>query len=320
MNNPDNIPIDVEEQRDWLNAHKAATSLSWGELAQRSGVPSGTLSTFATGKYLGRNDEKAKQIFRYRQLLESQAERQIGMIVAPAYFETESSRRIRGLMSLAQTGCITVVAMGPGTGKTLTAVEYAGSVANCWRAEMRKSKKTISQMTLQVLRALTIPTQHSWMIGGSDMVVNAMLKRPGALIIIDEANHLTNDSLEEIRGWHDATGVGICLLGNEELLMRIRGGPRSDALARLNSRIAASHIQNLPYPGDVEAFCDAWGVTDPAMRAMLSRVALTPAAGGLRECRQLIQQASLIAADDERAIALSDLRDVQSTRATRHIV
>nr|WP_277924247.1 AAA family ATPase [Sphingomonas sp. CROZ-RG-20F-R02-07] len=216
-------------------------------------------------------------------------------------------------------GRITVGATGPGTGKTMTLREYCASTSNCWIGTMRHTDKSVNAMMAEVLRALGVPAKGTgWGRQMSHMVSSSVAGKRG-LLVIDEANHLTWESLEEIRAWHDDTGVGVCLLGNEELLMRIQGGPRRDAFARLNSRIAQSHIQNLPVEEDVEAFCDAWELADPAVRSMLSRIALTPGAGGLRECRQIVEQASMLAADEDRPLAFADLRDAQAGRATKHI-
>ncbi|MCU0946786.1 MAG: hypothetical protein MUF47_00830 [Porphyrobacter sp.] len=136
---------------------------------------------------------------------------------------------------------------------------------------------------------------------------------------IDEANYLTIESIEEIRSWHDDTGVGICLLGNEELLARIETGRHRDQFARLNRRIAMRHTQRVPLPGDVRAFCDAWGITQPDIRHFLDTIARTPDSGGLGECQQLIESGSMLAAADDRGLSLADLREAQMYRATKWI-
>ena len=319
MNNAETFPVDVEVERDWLTAHKADARLSWKELGAKVGVPEGTLSTFGTGSYAGNNERVARSVFRYRQMLDSQAERSVGILAEPGYFVTPTSRRLHGLMVYAQMGRITVGATGPGTGKTMTMREYAASSSNVWIATMWESDKTLSAMITKVLGAIGDSPKFGRRADLSRQVADKIRGRRG-LLVIDEANHLTSECLEEIRGWHDVEGgPGVCLLGNEELLMRIESGAKQHAYGRLNSRIAQRLIQNLPEEGDVEAFCDAWGLPDPGMRTLLARIAMTPGTGGLRECRQIVEQASMLAADDNRPLTIADLKDAQSTRATRHI-
>jgi len=69
----------------------------------------------------------------------------------------------------------------------------------------------------------------------------------------------------------------------------------------------------------VRSFCDAWGIEQPDIRNYLEKIACTPDSGGLRECKQLIEAGSMLAAADGRGLSISDLRDVQMTRATRWI-
>jgi DNA transposition AAA+ family ATPase len=320
MNNPDNIPVDIAEQREWISNEKARLGISWPQLATRVGIPSGTLSPFAAGQYQGNNERIAREVYKYRQTVASQAERADGLLLNPGYFQTPTSRRLRGLLIVAHMGRITVGATSPGTGKTMEIEEYAASTSNCWVATMRPSMKTLNAMMAEVLRAIGVDSKGAgWGSKTSRMISSSMANRRG-LLIVDEANNLSLEQMEELRSWHDVQGgAGLAFFGNEELLMRIRSGSRSDQFARLNSRIAASHIQNLPDEEDVDCFCDAWGLVEPAMRQMLKRIALTPGAGGLRECRQIVEQASMLASDEERPLSFADMRDAQSGRATKHI-
>jgi DNA transposition AAA+ family ATPase len=318
MNNPDDIVIDLEEIRAWLMDEKIRRGFSWPQLGSKIDVPAGTLSLFGTNNYKGDNQRIGKLVYKYRQMLANQSERVQGVPVEPGYFETPTSRRITTLLTVAQSGRITVVATGPGTGKTKTLRHYQDRVSNCWVATMKPTTKTLNAMIGEVLRSVGGTPKGGWNRQLSHQVADAITGRQGVLVI-DEANHLDWESLEEIRAWHDATGAGICLLGNEELLQRIQGGPRRDAFARLNSRIANSLIQNLPEEGDVDAFCDAWQIEDSGMRGLLRRIALTPGAGGLRECRQIVESAGMLALGEGRDLSLADLRDAQSTRVSRHI-
>lgn len=318
MINPDTTPVDIEEQREWLLSYKSTKGFSWATLGSLVGIPGGTISSFGSNNYAGNNAKIAAEIFKYRQTLETQATREIGLAKGPGYFDTRTSARIRGLLIEAQRGRVTLAATSPGTGKTMTAREYAASASNVWLVSMRKSARTVNAMTMLVLKSMAIQIKGGWGTQLSELVIDRMRGRRG-LLIVDEANHLTIDQFEEIRSWHDESGCGVCFLGNEELLMRISAGSRSDAFARLHSRIAQSHEQTLPLADDVDAFCDAWQLDDAPMRDLLKRIALTPAAGGLRECAQIVEQASFIAADENRPLSFADLREAKATRATRNI-
>jgi DNA transposition AAA+ family ATPase len=320
MINPKNAPIDVEEVRLWAIAYREMQKppLSWTKFGQESGIPAGTLQPFCSGTYQGNVENVARKMFQFMQAVESRSAREQSIPVDPGYFETETSLRLRTLMQIAHMGRITVAATGPGTGKTKTIRDYMERAQPCWLATMKPSSKKLNSMVLEVHKALGLETRWMATAQASRVVIERVRGRKG-LLIVDEANHLELESIEELRSWHDETGVGLFLAGNEELLARIETGRQRDRFARLNRRIAQRHVQKLPLRDDVEAFCDAWGLSDPMIRKYLEKIALTPDAGGLGECQQLLEAGSMIAASEDRGLSISDLRDAQMTRATRWI-
>lgn len=325
MINVTEIPMneqDIEDIRLWAKGYREnrPIELPWSQFAEASDIKMSTLQAFVSGKYQGRNDNIARKIFLFRQSVEAQSKRQKTLPIDPGFFETKSALRMRAVMSMAHFGRITVIAAGPGTGKTMAITDYRERAQPTFVATLRPSTSTLLQMILEVHRALGIPPRCKNSAEASRMVVERLHKQK-ALLVIDEANYACIDAIEEIRSWHDETGVGICLAGNEELLRRIETGQHRDQFARLNRRIQHKHEQDVPEAEDVEAFCDAWQIEQPDIRGMLAKIALTPGAGGLGECQQLIEVASMLASEDgeDRGLTISDMRDAQMTRKTRWI-
>jgi DNA transposition AAA+ family ATPase len=322
MINVKDIPVDVEEMRLWLTGYRELSDppMPWSQLAKESGIPLGTIQTFATGKYGAKDGggNVARKVFQFRQMVEAQSMRQSHLPVNPGYFETRTSAKILYLLEVAHSGRITVVGTGPGTGKTMTVDEYSERAGPVWKATMKPSSNSLLSMIQAVLKALGVEQRRLTTADASAVVVQRVTGRRG-LLVIDEGNWLSLEAIEELRFWHDTTGVGICILGNEELVQSIRTGRRRDQLARLMSRLAHMHEQRTPEREDVVAFCDAWGIVQPDIRRYLENIALTPDSGGLRECKQLIEAASMLASADDRGLSIADLRDAQSERATRWI-
>lgn len=320
MNNVNEVPIDVEEMRFWANAYmeEHEPPLSRTEMSAHCDIAKGTLGPWLDGKYQGRNDNIARKVMQFKQQVEADLARNAALPVKPGFFETETSREIEDALSLAHTGRIVVVGMGPGTGKTMTIEEYRHKVPYVFVATMMPSSKRLVQMIRQVLDALGMKTSRIMASDGSTEVIKR-LKGKRALLVIDEANHLSIDAIEEIRAWQDATQCGLALLGNNELIREINSGKNRTQLARLNSRIAWELEREVPTEEDVRLFCDAWQIEDPAMRKLLREIATTQDSGGLRECRQLIEIASLFAGNEGRGLTVDDLRDVQAQRLSRWI-
>ena len=326
MNNPDDFPVVEADERAWMLDHHASSGLSWRIIGDNSGIAPGTVSTWATGSYAGNGLNVAKKVFKYRQMLASQAERaaekaSAGIADTPSYIETPTGRRLRTLMVIAHSGEITYGGTGPGTGKTMEAEHYCASASNAVMVTMKPTTKTLTAMLGEVIRALGGKPGVSWARQMSAQVVD-MVKGRRFLLIVDEANYLEFEAIEELRAWHDLGGLGICLLGNEELHATIEGGAQRGvrhSYARLNSRIAQRHVQDMPLIGDIDAYLDAWGIHDGAQRQFLTKIGMTPGAGGLREIRQLITNASMLALGDEQPLSYEYLREAMSTRATRHL-
>lgn len=325
MNNPDDFPVDEAEVREWINERRARTGLSWKALSEESGISQGTLSPWATGTYSGNGRNVAKKVFKYRQTLESQQERaaeaeSAGLGNAPTYIATPTGRRLRGLLVTAHSGQMTYAATGPGTGKTVEARNYVACAANAFMVTMKPTTRTLTAMLGEVIRALGGRSGSAWARQMSAQVIE-MVKGRRCLLIVDEANYLEFDALEELRAWHDIAGLGICLLGNEELHATIRGSVRTarHSFARLNRRIAMSHVQDMPQGGDIEAFLDAWGIANGEQRSLLMRVGLTAGTGGLGEINQIISNASLLALEDGQALSHAHLREAMAARATSHL-
>ncbi len=318
MNNPDTVPIDPKAEAEWLKRYRQESGKSWSVIEKESGIPRGTISQLANGTYGGDIEAQGRRLFKFRQKIESQEQRSRTALAAPTLIETPTARRLQFLLEVAHLGRIVVAATGPGNSKTMVAEHYQASMANCWMTTIRESNGSLPGMIGAAMEAMRLTTKSGWTRQRSNQVIDFLRDR-GGLLIVDEAGHLTLDALEELRGWHDSTGVGIALFGNEELLLRIRSGEKRHQYARLNSRIAMAHIQDVPRTEDVDLFLDAFDIDDAKVRKLLTAVALSPHNGGLREVKQIIESAHMIAIADDTAIELGHIEESMASRLTQHM-
>lgn len=300
------------DARAWLNKHKVEESLSWPQLGKLTGVAPSTLSLFSTGKYAGNNVTVATKIIAYRDRLATQAVIAADAPMVPEWFDTPTSAKLTSLLQIAQSGEIVLIVTGPGLGKTRTAERFEAGDPNVWLATMSPSTAGVATMAIEVGEAIGLGE-----IKGSPQQlsrkIKTQVKGKKGLLIVDEAQELTDKAINELRGWHDRTGVGIALMGNETTVGHIEG--RNSALAQVKSRFLYKHVQMIPMPGDLDALFDAWGIVDGEQKTFLTRLAALP--GALREVTMTLKIALMASFGAGQELSLAHLREAVKQRHTK---
>lgn len=317
MNNPENQPVDIEDQRAWLIDHKTATRMSWDEIGKRVGRSGKTLSIFVGPKgYAGDEEEIARQIYRYQQQIAAQAAIMVTAPEIPGFFRGPTAGDIENTLSWGQRGRIVVIATGAGMSKTTTIRNYQASVSNVWVATIAPSCAGVMNMQQKVLGALGQRDAVGPPNKLTAMIIDK-IRGTGGLLILDEAQHLSEKALEEIRGWHDETGVGIALSGNIKVLNRLEGGNRRDDFAQIFSRVAHRLVRPQPLQGDADALSEAWGLTDEACFRAIRDICMKP--GALRSATFTLELAFMVAASEGVSVTAGHIRDAFAHLSTRQI-
>ena len=306
-----NSPVEVEA-RTWLNTHKDETGLSWPKIGKLTDVGSSTIGLFASGKYTGNNEAVAGKVLAYRSRLTSQAEIAADVPTVPEWYDTPTATRLTSLFKWAQSGEIVLIITKPGIGKTRTAERFEANDPNVWLATMSPSTAGVSTMLIEVAAAIGLGE-----VKGSPQQlarqIKTRVKGKKGLLIVDEAQELTDKAINELRGWHDRTGVGIALMGNETTVGHIEG--RNSALAQVKSRFLYKHVQMIPMPGDLDALFDAWGIVDGEQKTFLTRLAALP--GALREVTMTLKIALMASFGAGQELSLAHLREAVKQRHTK---
>lgn len=317
MHDPKSQPIDIDEQREWLKEHKDDTGLSWTDLSGRIGIAKSTLSLFVHNKYGAPGDTIAAAVYRYRQTLASQAAINLKSVEIPEYFPTETSGDLINLLQWAQRGRIVLGALGPGLSKTITSRYYQACNTNVFLTTISPATAGIRSMQHAVLIALGDRSASGNMEALSKAVKDRVRHLNKPLLILDEAQHLTVASIEEIRHWHDETGLGIALFGNETVQQRLDGGNRSAAFAQIFSRVSMKLVRSKPLTGDVEAMLDAWNIHDEKVAKEIHRIAQLP--GALRGVTFTLELASMLALSANEDLSIGHVQDAWTQLSRRTI-
>jgi DNA transposition AAA+ family ATPase len=307
MNDPTKQPIDIEVMRVWLRDHKAAQGLSWAQIAKRMGIAAGTISQFGGGGYAGDNLSIAQKVYRYQQALVQQATISIEAPEVPGFFECPTSQQLITLLHWGQRGRIVVAAMGPGCCKTMTARHFADCGNNVFYCAMTPSTAGVANMQQEVLAALGEPDAIGTPQKLSRRIRDRVKDLQSPLIIIDEAQHLSEKAIDEIRSWYDAVGVGVALFGNLGVMQRLEGGSRKAAFAQLFSRIGMRIVRPSPLQADADALAAAWQVSGDDEVAQIRKVVMLP--GGMRGATMMLELAYMLAASQQDMLKLEHLQD-----------
>lgn len=281
-------------------------SLTQAEIARQSGVHASRLNQWLKGQYAGDNEALEAELARWIDAYHERRLRARALPEAPEWVETPSAQRVIAALGYAQlAGDITVIYGGAGLGKTTAITHYQRFHPNVWIATMSPCTASAVPALEEVAGALGIEAG-----GGAARMQRAIIRRlrgTMGLLIIDEAQHLAVQALDAMRALHDATGVGLALVGNEAVYARMTGGTRAAYLDRLFSRIGKRVRLTRATRDDVDAIIDAWGVDVHACRRTLHEIAARP--GGLRGLTKVLRLASMFAAGAEReSMSCEDIR------------
>ncbi|WP_430913136.1 AAA family ATPase [Methylobacterium sp. sgz302541] len=213
-----------------------------------------------------------------------------------SFAETPTSARILGALDEAhRTSRMTAIAGVPGVGKTTACQRYAQGRHTVWHCQFTSYTRTTYGVLCQIGRALgfyTMPRQPDLL--GSE--IEYALARSGGLLICDEAQHLTRDGFETVRGIFDAVAnlghpLGVAFVGHTDLMEKVA------KLPQLDGRISSPLRITSPAEADVDAILAQCGITDAKVRAFLRQHATHKT--GLRRVVAALRNAVVYAASDD---------------------
>lgn len=211
--------------------------------------------------------------------------------------ELPTTAKILATLSYCQEhGELGVIVGAAGIGKTQAVSHHVSAEKHAFVATMAPSRSELVPAMGHIADALGAWRPNS----GAAAIREAIVARLSEtmkpqLLIIDEAQFLSDNAIEEVRSLFDATGIGIVLAGNPELVTRWadkRAGRRG-MWAQLRSRIGPMLHIPAPLPEDVDTLCDHLGNVTAAARKLLKKRVLGP--GGLRDVRHLVEMGGKLA-------------------------
>ncbi len=298
------LSVSAEEQeaiRAQIRAVMADEDLSMTDVARGAAIPYGTFSSWMGATYNGRGDRVGAQAKRWIEARKIQQETRALAPSAPGFLMTPSAEAFQNVFAHAQHMVdLAVITGGPGVGKTMAAQAYRARTPNVWLMTAEPCFATPRMLLDDVSETLGIPREYTAQMASRAVV--RKLRDSGALLIVDEAQHLSTAALDQLRTIHDLAHVGVVLVGNETIYARLEGGTRTAAFAQLFSRVGFRLPRGAkPLAKDVDVLLDAWGVQSTPERKLLHTIARKP--GALRGMTKTLRMAHMMAAAEHVPLA-----------------
>lgn len=299
------------ENRDLRAAISAMTQadrrLTQAAIAREVGMSASALNQWLKGVYMGANDDVEAKLTRWVDAYHARRAVDSALPIAPRWADTPTGARILAALRYAQMAAdIAIVYGGAGVGKTHAIRHYQASAPNVWHATMTPASSSVATSLEEIGETLGVRENG----GGAARLHRQIVKKlmgTGGLLVVDEAQHLNVAALDQLRSIHDATSVGIAIVGNEKLYASMTGGNRAPYLDRLFSRIGKRVRVMRSTDSDIAEMIEAWGIEDAKTRKQLIEIAEQP--GALRGLTKVLRLATVQARSEGRgAVNYDDVR------------
>jgi DNA transposition AAA+ family ATPase len=309
---------DADLMTRWQSAtqrvsHYAAEN-GWtkSEVARRADIAIGTFSGWYDGTYNGRYDTTTQRVENFLASYLEATEAASALPVEPGFVQTRVARELFETFTYAQAlPTMAIATLVAGLGKTSAAEAFKATRPHVFHVTLSPSSRSVHTLKSEIGEQLGIDTRNSGTLKGA--IVEA-LKRDGfsALLIVDEAQYLGEDSINELRHFRDMAKCGLVLLGNDETTTPYATRDVKHASPQVTRRIGYRVNVMKPYAEDIETFLDAWQLTDKDVRAVGTAIATRP--GALGALAETIKAASMIARGMGRGLTADDLRAAYQRR------
>ena len=266
--------------------------LTQRQVARESGTNSGAVSSWLKGKYAGDVGRLEGKLAKWLRLHEAKAGSQDFSldVHVPGLSNT---RLVGGALRHAQLAADMVCLYGgAGGGKTHAARHYAERYSNVHIVTGEPALCSLSAVLRRV--AVAVGAAEGTCAVMSDAIA-AALAGSKALLVVDEAHHLSQRIFDQLRCVYDKINAeggdfGLAFLGNEPLMRALTAGP---AMKQIYSRLGVCEpLPSPPAPDGAELLGAIVG-SEPSDQGALWAAAAVAGIGGYRALVKAARRAVL---------------------------
>lgn len=294
--------IDIEAWRQLRERTiEAAIRYGWRkvEVARRSSMPESTFSQWMSGTLMGVLANQNRVISQWLDAVDDMAGMASQIATSPTFTRTSVAEDIISMLTWAQMTAGFVMATLPaGSGKTTACRHYCNSRPHAYLATISPHTKTVHGMLVELSAELGVqennPARYVRAIGSKLQRIG-----DGSLLIIDEAQNLTPEAVNQLRHFVDVHQCGVALIGNDEIAARFAKEVKaSSSRDQVTSRFDRRLKKVRDPAGDARKFIEGWGVTDADAVKFLE--ALAARGGALRQIDRTLKLANTLLEPEEK--------------------
>ncbi len=304
---------EISDLRARVRAKMTELGRTQAQLGREADISSSSLSQWFSGTYNsepGRTD-MARALTRWLNAQEVAETLRRSAPKTPPYQPLAGSTKIMGILSYARvTGELVVVAGHPGVSKSAAALQYRADNPLVWYAPMDATMKGGPAMLIEILAAMGEPEAKGTPAALLRRICSIMAGTEG-LLIIDEAQHLSDLAIETLRAINDRTRVGVVILGNEGIYTQIGVAGGKIEFAQVASRVGHREFIIRPDPADAEAMARAWADVNEEVigrREIEFCREIAAKTGGLRNIEKTFRKAIFLARTAGEPLELGHLQ------------
>ena len=212
-------PEGPRDVRAALQAELAQSGLSLTRAADQIGRHSSSISRWLNRNYTGNNDAVAADVERWLETRADAVKHSLEGAGLDRHAETHATRKITDALAYAHaTGDIVAVVGVPGRGKTWAAQRYCAGKSGAYYLAVSSAVFTLPGLLSVVGEAIGVGRQHPSALDAESTII-ARLHDRQALLVVDEAHHLRDKLLDELRIVRDRSGCGLALLADKSIGM-----------------------------------------------------------------------------------------------------
>ncbi len=265
------------------------SGLSTARAADQIGRHASSITRWLNGTYTGDNDAVAADIERWLDTRADAARRSLDGAGLDRHAETSAARQITSALAYAHAaGDIVAIIGKPGRGKTWASERYCAGRTNAFYLSVSSAVFSLPGLLSLVGEAIGAGRHHRSALEAERTIIDRLRDRQ-ALIVVDEAHHLRDKLLDELRIIRDRAGCGLALVADETIRMALARCQQVDGRIGLKIDLATQPM------ADVEDIAAGVLGRRPSKKELKTLNAVGKGPGGLHAMRRLLGRAWMVA-------------------------